>query len=335
MRKEERQDFIDKILQLSKYKSVFENLKPLIDNYLAKHELISQLSEFIISEKQSIQSIEKSIQELDEKIIDNGKKLSVITPSIEKKSNEMKSINEKLKTLRQKNEQILIQKQRSEHLKKSIEKTVSEQKELIEKNDALKPKLLSNSESIDSLNEKLSNESSKLKVLDYQVLKLKKDNEEILKLQANCPTCRQKIPDEHKKALGEKNNDEILGLEKSKKEIIGIINKLNESLMIAKKNDELKKEISTFDSAISLLERQISSQKKELSSLKEERNELLQEEISKLEEDYGLISAKFNELSNKKAGINSANQELKNQLPKLTAELSQWNLKRSQKKKIM
>jgi exonuclease SbcC len=177
------------------------------------------------------------------------------------------------------------------------------------------------------LSESLSIESSKLKVIEYRVLKLKKDNEAILKLEANCPICRQKIPDEHKKILSEKNNGEIFELEKSKELINKIISKLSNSLVIAKKNDEISKEISTLDSAINLFETQLNSQKKELFDLKEEGNDLLQEEIAGLENEHGLIISKFNELCSKKAGIESANNELKNQLPKLSNELKTKNIK--------
>jgi exonuclease SbcC len=327
MKKEERQDFIDRILQLSKYKSVFENIKPLIDSYLLKHELISQMGEFIINEKQSIQGIEKSILEINEKIGDNEKKLAVINPSIEKKALEIKNINEKLKSLRQKNEQMLIQKQRIEHLKKSILELSSEQKGLSDKNSILKPKLTINAESIDDLSLKLSNESSKLGVIEYQILKLENENIEMQKLKANCPTCRQKIPDEHKKALVQKNNDEISGLGKSKKIATEIIGKLNISIADAKKNDGLKKEINDISSAISLLENHIISQKKELDEIKEEENGLIKNEIINLERDYGLIMGKFSELSGKKYGIESADIELKNQLPRLESELKSKNAK--------
>jgi DNA repair protein SbcC/Rad50 len=323
MRKEERQDFIDKILQLSKYKNVFENLKPLINNYLSKHEIIVQLSEFLINEKESIEKLEKNINELNEKIIDNEKKLLVINPSLQKKTNDIKNINSLLKNLRQKNEQIIIQNQRFKHLKKSIEKTIIEQKQLIEKNNLLKPKLLNNTKSLDELNELLRNESSKLKIMEYQILKLKKDTEEIIKLQSNCPICRQKIPDEHKIILKEKNINEINIIEKSKKIIIESVNKINELIIISKKNDELKKEINTFESAINLLENQIINQKKELNNFKEKKNELMINEIKKLENEHNLIFSKFNDLSNKKAGIESSNQELKNQIPRLNAELNQ------------
>ncbi|MFA5333417.1 MAG: AAA family ATPase [Candidatus Nanoarchaeia archaeon] len=321
MRKEERQEFIDKILQLSKYKSVFENLKPLIDTYLSKHELIIQLSEFIDNEKNSIKKLEKSIEELNEKIFDNEKKLSVINPAIEKKTADYKNLNDLLKALRQKNEQIIINNQRSEHLKKSIEKTIIEQKELAGKKNALTPKIMLHIESIDSLSEKLSNESSKLKIIEYKILSLKKDNEEIIKLQANCPTCRQKIPEEHKVIVKKKNNDEIFELENSKKPIIESISKTNESLRIAKKNDELKKEINTIDSAINLLENQIISQKKELSNFKEENNNSLTTDIQRLENECSIIISKLNELSSKKAGITSSNSELMNQMPGLNNEL--------------
>ncbi|MDD4353842.1 MAG: AAA family ATPase [Candidatus Nanoarchaeia archaeon] len=330
MKKEERQDFIDKILQLSKYKSVFENLKPLIDTYLSKHELINQLSEFINDEKESAKNIKSEINELNEKISDNEKKLLVINPSIDKKNDEIKILNERIKILRQKNEQIIIQNQRFEYFKKNIEKTFIEQKNLIEKNNILKPKIVTNAEDFEKLNEKLNTESSKLKVIEYRILKLKKENEEINKLQANCPTCMQRIPDEHKKALSANKNIEIIGLEDSKNLILNTIKKLNELLIVSKKNEELKKEINNIDSAINLLEKQIISQKKELINFKEENNELIQKEIIKIEEEYNLLLSKFNELFAKKSGIESANQELKTQLLKLTGELKNKNIKISE-----
>jgi DNA repair exonuclease SbcCD ATPase subunit len=90
MKKEERQEFIDKILQLSKYKYAFEKLKNLVDYYSSKYEVIGQAKEFIKSLEESIDLLNKKIEENKGKISDNEKKLEVLAPSIAKKGRKWK-----------------------------------------------------------------------------------------------------------------------------------------------------------------------------------------------------------------------------------------------------
>jgi len=328
MKKEERQDFIDKILQLSKYKTAYENLKPLTDNYYLKHEKIIQITEFLTAEKSSLEMLENNKKELDEKISDNDKKLSVINPAISSKAAELKKLAEELKILRLNNEKSIIHQQRKKQLDSLIKNVSAEKNTLGSKKNFLEPKITNKLLSVDELNQKLSEEASKLKVTNYRILSLKKENESILGLDSLCPTCRQKITGEHKKELSKKNDDELILLEKDKKRLENEISRLNESVNLSKKDEQLRKELSTLDSAITLLSNQLKNYEAELKDLLKERfDESFEEKILKTEQDHSQVSFKINDLNSKKSGIESASAEITNQLRALEKELLEKNKK--------
>jgi len=82
-----------------------------------------------------------------------------------------------------------------------------------------------------------------------------------------------------------------------------------------------------LESSIRLLENHLASQKKELSGLKEDNNASLQSEISSFEKDYESLSAKLGELSSKKCGIESLNNEINSQAERIMNDLEMKKIK--------
>jgi exonuclease SbcC len=311
MRKEERQEFIDRILQLSKYKDVFEKLKPLIDYYSSKYEVVMQAKEFIKSLGESIDSLNKKMDDNSNKIVDNEKKLEVLAPSIDKKRADMAALESNLKKLRIEYEKHLAQKSRRVFLEKSIEKNYSEIKSLEDKASKLKPLLLELPETFEGLMAKLHENSSKIKVIEHEMIRLKKESETIDGLDAKCPTCFQEINGAHKKEIIQKNDDKIKILADELKMLAADSKSLEDKMDIAKKNDLLSKELDSMILGIGLLESQRHAQEEELSNMPKAESFDVSEKIDNLECGKKSLYEKLGDLLSKKSAIESANNELK------------------------
>ncbi len=323
MKKEERQEFIDKILQLSKYKDAFEKLKHLVDYYSSKYEVVMQAKEFIKSLGESIDSLNKKIEENKGKIMDNEKKLEVLAPSIAKKRAEMEKLDADLKNLRISAEKQMAQKSRREFLLKSIEKNVEEIKSLDEKVSKLKPLLIRESESSEGLQGMLQANHSKAKVIEYKISHLKKESDNISGLEAKCPTCLQDINEAHKNGIIQKNEAEIDILSNELKELLDSIKSLEDKINIAKKNDALSKELDSFGLAVELLKSQKRAHEEELSKMPKLESLDLSEEIYGIESCKKSLYEKLAELLSKKSSIESSSNELRHLQKSFETELAE------------
>ncbi|MDD5053955.1 MAG: AAA family ATPase [Candidatus Nanoarchaeia archaeon] len=320
MRKEERQEFIDKILQLSKYKAAFENLKPLIDKYYFEYEKIIQIIEFLKAEQESEKKLEEKISGLREKIIDNEKKLEVIDSAIESKSNELKKNSVELDELKKKSEQALICGQRKKHFEELIERLKKEKQDIEVKIFALEPNISGRSENMEALEKELGNEASKIRVIDYRIEKLKAEKSQFSGLKGACPTCKQEINETHMAGLKSKNEEELNIISEEKKFLEEKVFRIRELLESQKKFLEAKKELDNLKSSANIWGGQIAKAESELNALPIQKIECFKEKIDEAEAEFKKLSDKINDLRSKKAAIESSNFEIKSQIDSIEKE---------------
>jgi hypothetical protein len=141
---------------------------------------------------------------------------------------------------------------------------------LEDKVSKLKPLLILGGEGVAELEEKLKEDCSKAKVIEYKISRLKKESDNISGLDAKCPTCLQDISESHKKSIIKKNELEAGALSVKLKELLAGIKSLENKISIAKKNEALLKELDSISLAIELLRGQKDSYGEELSNMPRE-----------------------------------------------------------------
>jgi len=279
----ERKKKFDELLQLEKYENA-RKCSTTLQNEIVKENKTAK--EFLEQQKSTLKNYEEEkiivqIKEIENQLKTIEEKLNKSKKSVELSEIEYKKEAEKDKINTQLNNELIKIKtkieQINEELKKSkeineieINNTIRKIKEEITKVINTKEKV---EDEIRTINEKILLISEEKKVLSFQINSIEKEIIEISTLKGNCPKCKQKLDENHKKQIIEEGNKKMQEylVEKQIKE---------KELMELKKNvEEKEKEKKEFEKNIDSFKKENYSQEsllKEIKEIEEKRKKLIE-----------------------------------------------------------
>ena len=285
LRPAERQQFIDRILQLSKYKNTSDNMR----------DLISRLRE-------EVKRIEGSVEvelKLKEEVEDLHREKIKIEGDIQRRKKELGEVDTKVNELRKKIDEI---KRASDRILKSkeeydsvngrlirVEKEISKLEEEIKifEKEVVNSKLEVQKLKIDRKIEEVWEEKDKLLkeigALEGEKKRLRQELKNVEELKTDiCPLCKQKISEEHKKKLMEEYSRRMEEIDHKLAELLKKKTELGEAEKQIRAKTELEEKVLEY-------ERSLTEKKKRLKELKEEvdilnsRKKELEKEVSEFE----------------------------------------------------
>jgi len=319
MRREERQEYIDRILQLSKYKTTFENLKSVADYFRNNLNEIGKVEEFLGKEREEFEKLNERQREARAEINDNDKKRAVLEKALNQKENEKKNLRmiiNDLKTVvaREREKKSRLEGLKEELLEKrrNIAELDCKRKDVENNINALKM-----DDGSEKIRKELSSGEAGAKVLEENVKRLKDDEKNIGKIGGKCPLCRQVITEKHWKEVRLKIKNEINIFAEKLENLGSELITLREKLGFAVLREKLLNELAKFDSNIGLLEESARDLETKMASLKindvNEKEELLE----KSENELNFLIEKDRELFSKSKSINDRIEYLNEEVKKL------------------
>ncbi len=324
----------EKYLLLKEIENAHENLEKVLNQKLEILSSIASNSQYKEDYHKIINTLEcKSLEMLNNAITKNRELILKELENLNQRKNILKkSIDE----IKEKVREYHLKREKYEGLKerrKVVEIQINKEKESIR---ALKSKLVSEdfsildskkeiTESITLKNEKIKDIETSIKHLLKEQSKLKgileKKEEEIQKitLYDNCPFCKQKITEEHKKVMREefeiskqkinsaikdmedkiqKYNDEKNALEEEITKLNAILDEIREKEKIKEKNEIYIKEIEEKEKRVSQLEKELGEITKMLFDLERdiEKHKEIEEKYETLMKDYENLLEKEKEI---------------------------------------
>ncbi len=290
----DRKRKFDELLEIDKYEIARKNSLSLKNTIIKDNK---QKKEFIEQQKKTMESHEENklierIKQEEKSIAELDEKKEKIRLEIEKIKNEVEELVKKEKEYSKLKDIISREKTKLETLNKNISGKKIIDFETLENHKANVEKTLKETESNKSKNLKQKEDFEKTKskmneeisVLDYKLKTLEKELKEIEKLQGDCPTCKQKMNEAHKKELISKILKELEANKQKKKEIE---NKKTEIEPLLKEIIETDKKISNKIEELRENYFEIINQEKntlELEKIKKEITEL-EKELPKKEKE--------------------------------------------------
>ncbi|MBR9690468.1 AAA family ATPase [Candidatus Woesearchaeota archaeon] len=363
---EERLDTLRNVFGIDKYKRIRENVM------LYVRELKRNLS-YIEGQTQDIEEINLSLKEkLETKknlhldIERQKPKAKKIKKVVEEKRKELESVEKEVEKTRELQNQVKIIDAKIESAKQNIldnQKRLNEEKQKIleidkevdgkkkVKEDVLKEKRISIENKIIESNKKTQDLNTKIGQYEFSKKEAEKLIEKIVTL-TKCPTCMQKVDDNHKHEISDENKKKILDAQKrleevlaQKKEITEVLDQLHKKQSqfteIQKNHEILKVKLETLNDKkkqIGEIEKNVFDLNKELESLNKQKKEKqvkpvdetkylsLKQELSKLQEDYREEEIKLVKLIEQEKSIDDVVIGIKKQI-QVKEELKKKSLK--------
>lgn len=315
--KDIRLDTLRKVFNIDKYKRIKENsqifikeLKEKRKNYEGKIEDLEEKKGLKKEREEEIKEFEEKIKELlpklervEKELKENKELILKIEDSI-KRLNELKKelqlnelkLDNKLEKIRNNNKEIETLEKEIKKIKKEVEeKEIEEIETLLKEIDEKEQQLRLMSNTILEINKKISEFETRKKQSN-------ETKEKILKID-QCPTCLQKVGEEHKKTIHEKEQKLIGELEENiklhKEQEINAKKKIEE---LNQKQEGLRKKQAEIK--VLLLKRESIREKEE------KKNDLeLQQEIIK--QQIGEINIKKIELNKQIEALKGIEEEYK------------------------
>ncbi|MGI6589126.1 MAG: AAA family ATPase [Candidatus Iainarchaeum sp.] len=308
-------------------KKLEENITKIVERinsikeFLKKNELINE--EKILSE---INSLKKEEELTKNELI---KKEELLQTEI-KKEKEYKKIKEILIKFESKIESLKEEFSKTEALPKNIKEKIEQNKKLEEE---LKIKKMEIEEMEKKVLAKEKEIGEEIKVKEFEINKINKEEKEISQLSGKCPSCKQELTEVHKNNLKKELNEKKLSLEKILNELIKEKNanseektKINKEIQEIKEkieqNTKEKYQLESFEKKAKEIEEktiQLKDLEEETPKLKEQIKELefSEEKLENIRQKKNLIEKKQSELIN---NIKLKEQELKNAIEKKNKE---------------
>ncbi len=314
----EREKYIDRVLQLSKYELTYENMKQLINklnNELSLKKGQAENIEFInnqlINKKQEEESIIKSIKEVNELLKNNEEKLIIIKKDYEiinKKRKELELIKEKYDS------------------KKGLLNGF--QNELIKIKNELKNTEKPTECKLDQLIKEQSKAIGEERNTNIKINDLRKELINFEKLKSGkCPLCKQEVSNEHINSVKELIKKQLNELIKKEKELKKIIEELSERIRKERVIKELINNLKNKEERLKELETKISEIKKEIIILEPSINELknIKEEFNQKNNLFIEKEKEHSTLKEKKNNLETRSKQLITEINNLTTELNELN----------
>ncbi len=298
----DRKKKFDELLELQKYETVRKNTI-FLKNQMEKEN--KQKKEYFLQQQKIInETEEEKIEENLLKINNEIKELEISKLSVDQTLNfaqkEYLTIEEIQKKYNKKNIEIEILNSKIKTLKKSLENSQKidfeniniKKIEFAKKNEFKKNEITQVELKLKDIEKNRNQISEKKSVTNYKLKEIEKERNEILSLSKTCPTCKQKLDENHKTNLineldtQEKlTNDENLKLDESLDKIEKEIDLLKETIL------KLKKEIEELTKNIF----EINETEKEFLRNQKTLEEIKQSELVVVQKEKELVQFKFDE----------------------------------------
>lgn len=327
--REYRLDTIRKVFGIDRYQRIKENSKILTDFLKTKRKEFSLITE-------NYHKIFEEKEEKEKKLNENNKiheeckvKLEYLSKVTSSKNNEIKTIEESIKEynnykkevelkeleINYKNKQIKNNEEDIVTLEKEITKLRLETKQEEPINKEIKNK---KETSFKALNEDLNELKSKERLLVLRKISSEDVIKSIEKLDI-CPTCKQKVSEEYKKNIFNKENESISDLEEEKVIINEKINQIDKEIISLKEEiDIINKKENNYE-ILKIKNKNIEEKTSKLENLKI-NSKNLNIELVNLSEILVKTQLKLSEMPN----LDNIYQKLKEELNK--NQLEQRNL---------
>jgi exonuclease SbcC len=216
--KDERLDTLRKIFNIDRYKTIRDNtfnymreLKLKKSNLEGKISDLEEKKELLKKRKQELKSIDEELEKLS---VEEEKTRNIV----DKKKKELREIEEQIKKFNELKKELALTKQNQALLEKLEKKNVQETDILKKEISSLKKELRGIKE-VKDLDEQITNIKKEIEKIDEEIDKTQEKETEQKVAQQNsekikkkiveldkCPTCEQKVEEDHKKKITEREN---------------------------------------------------------------------------------------------------------------------------------
>ena len=318
MKPKERQEYIDKLLQIQRYENTWENLKDVVNGFNSE---IMVMEERVSSEEllaEQLRDSKEKMKELKVKMDSSNKKLSSDRKKLETLRNEL--LNEK-----ERFEKILRTKSEFDAAKSRFESSSEEMSKLDLEITALKRKIKDHESRIpkvsdtESLIKRRTEIESKITHENQKIAEFSAKLRDVGELKGKCPLCGSKVTGEHKSEV-EKEYKNIIS--ESQGVVIDLgdeLEKVDEILPSAKRRDEMMKSLESDKKFLNEKQSRIKNMKDELLKLESvinrtkhdvEKFTSLKKRIDELQENESKLSSRVSSLDTEvKAYGNQINEE--------------------------
>ena len=337
---EEKKSLEKKISDIEKNKKYYEDLRLKIDGALGKIETL----------KDRLEGIEEDIKNIDEFFEKN--------PDKSKIEEEKKSLNEKKLELENKTREFLKEinnlQERQKKIydmnlkveeRKNIKKELDELGDVKNKFESLKSKIEERKNKVneyekgikdfESVKERREKINSNLIFLKERIKSIEDENSNIENLE-ECPRCLQKVSDEHKKKIYDKNSNER---EKILKEINLEENNKKDIEKTIKDYEEKREFIGNIKEELAGLEEQRKKVEEEIKKYDSlcSRLEDVDEKLKNFESDESQesLNKKLDSYYKQRDEINEEIRELKNKIEKKNELIEEFNKKLEKKEEYV
>ncbi len=321
MKSSERQEYIDNILEISKYLNTYKNLKPVLDYLKARIESFNLI-------KTEMENMEKEIVEKESELLKKKGRKEILAAELKKVEDKLKEIidkeeqaNKEYNKLKELRDRFLSIKSTLERLNKSIESEEERIRNIEKEITELKDKISSMGETKDLkkivdvigiLRGKISSLEQNKENLALEVKKLKEVGE------GKCPVCKQDITSDHINKVEEEYKNKSKELDKE-------IQKLKSEIEVLETEMEKAEEKEKISSELKEKEVLLSSLKERLNQTLEERN-ALESEAQKISFDsnrFESLDKEIKELSSRKLDLTSQVSSIKRELEMVNDEVKE------------
>ncbi len=339
MTNENRQKYVDRVLQLSKYQLTWENLKELINELKNKLSNLEGLTE----------ALPRTIEECGEKkeeLKNNENALVQVENKLGALKKELEDFKEKYDKIKVEYEKALLDDKKIKEVdakilelkrqKEEFEKEISRIKTKLEDYKSLKET------NINEIIEKHAKISQEVSMLKDAIKELQKELLSIDDLKGRCPLCKQEINEEHKqkikdryyKEMQEKSNK--LSKLKSELETVSLVLREAEQIKEAlDKKKNLENELSSKENLILQLEARISNLLEQKKTFKTVANlDELKREYEKLIDKDKELSSEYKALSERQSFLKQLVSDLKNEVKSKEELIKELNEKEKEIKKL-
>jgi len=335
LRPEKRQDYIDKILQLSKYKTTWENMRDIISHFEMK---LQEIKGFI----DGLKDIGNEKKEIEEKI----GALKDIIKGINEELNSLrtKSIDatKEVKELELERNEILAKRRSYDELKgrilslekenKNIEKEINNLEDEISE---IKPRIKENHLDYDKIKEKLMDLKNLINLNKEKLSDVSIEIEKIQNLgEGKCPVCKQPVTKKHLENVNKEFEKAKKEIENKIKELEGDYKKLEPKLKAAEETKKLEEKYTLLNEKLKDYQNRLTRNNEEIVDLNSKltsyefdnkKLNMLEEELQEKKKIETELISKITALSREHTLRKSELQEKANELMKINDEIKKLN----------
>jgi exonuclease SbcC len=302
MKPTERQNYIDKLLQIQRYQTTWEGMKDVVAAFNLEVEKANERLKSEDSVKKRIEGFKERVNELKSGI--ESAKIELVS-----KTKELESIRSRIEEREKEEDKFKDKKSDYDALKAKLSSMEPELKSLVSESEALKKKIgmadVPRVGETDKLVAKQAEIQSKISFSKEELDSLPEKVRNLSSVGGKCPLCGSEITETHKKKIGKEYASRMEELRKAISKLSDELGDVDKAVADAKRRDELEK---TLDSDKRMLEEKEKAEKRLEDELKD-----LKKKFSVLEKEVGGYDSKrletlrneFTSLSSDIAGIES------------------------------